>query len=137
MVDPDWQRPGPGASGRPSHEVEFASLDRAKTVVIVPGRILEEHGPYLPSASDTYQARWLADSLARRVAARNGWTALVLPMIPLGHSGANDIARQWVYPGSVTIRTATLRAIYMDLADSLARHRTARAPVSGAPAGLA
>jgi creatinine amidohydrolase/Fe(II)-dependent formamide hydrolase-like protein len=102
--------------------VEFAALDRARTAVIVPGGILEEHGPYLPSGSDTHQARWLADALARRVAARSGWQALLLPVIPLGHSGANDIARQWVYPGTITIRTATLRAVYMDLADSLGEH---------------
>jgi hypothetical protein len=30
---------------------EFAALDRARTAVIVPGGILEQHGPHLPSAS--------------------------------------------------------------------------------------
>jgi creatinine amidohydrolase len=101
---------------------QFAALDRSKTAVIVPGGILEEHGPHLPSASDTYQARWLADNLARRIGSRPGWTAVMFPMIPLGHSGANDIPRQWVYPGTVTIRMKTLRAVYMDLADTLGEH---------------
>ena len=101
---------------------EFAALDRAKTAVVVPGGILEEHGPHLPSASDTYQARWLADALGRHIALRPGWTALMLPMIPLGQSGANDIARQFVYPATITIRGATLRAVYMDLADALGEH---------------
>lgn len=68
---------------------KFAALDRSKTAVIVPGGILEEHGPYLPSASDTYQARWLADNLARRIGARPGWTAVMFPMIPLGFTIAN------------------------------------------------
>ena len=103
--------------------VAFAGLDRARTAVIVPGGILEQHGPYLPAASDTYQARWLADALARHIAARpGGWTALLLPMIPLGQGGANDIVRAWTYPGSVTIRSETLRAVYMDLADALGEH---------------
>ena len=102
--------------------VEFASLDRATTAVIIPGGIIEQHGPHLPSGSDTYQARWLADVLAAHIAARPGWKALMLPMIPLGQSGANDIPRQFVYPATVTIRAATLRAVYMDLADSLGEH---------------
>lgn len=72
---------------------QFAALDRSKTAVIVPGGILEEHGPHLPSASDTYQARWLADSLARRIGSRPGWTAVMFPMIPLGHSGAKMASR--------------------------------------------
>jgi creatinine amidohydrolase len=101
---------------------EFEGIDRSRTAVIIPGGILEEHGPYLPAGSDIHQARWLADALARRIAARPGWAALVLPMMPLGHSGANDIARQWIYPGTITIRAETLRAIYMDLADALGQH---------------
>jgi creatinine amidohydrolase/Fe(II)-dependent formamide hydrolase-like protein len=98
---------------------EFAALDRERTVVIIPGGILEEHGPYLPAGSDMYQAGWLAEALARRLARREGQTVLMLPMMPLGHSGANDIARRWTHPGTITIRAITLRAIYMDLADAL------------------
>lgn len=101
---------------------EFAALDRSRTAVIVPGGILEQHGPHLPSGSDTYQARWLADTLARDIAARPGWTVLMMPMIPLGQSGANDIAGQFVYPATLTITARTLRAVYMDLADSLGEH---------------
>jgi len=31
-------------------------LDRATTVVLLPGGILEEHGPYLPTYTDGYAA---------------------------------------------------------------------------------
>ena len=31
---------------------EIQKLDRNKTVLIIPGGILEEHGPYLPSGAD-------------------------------------------------------------------------------------
>jgi creatinine amidohydrolase/Fe(II)-dependent formamide hydrolase-like protein len=31
---------------------EIAALDRAKTVVILQGGMLEEHGPYLPAFTD-------------------------------------------------------------------------------------
>ncbi len=33
---------------------ELDSIDREKAVVIMPGGILEEHGPYLPSFNDGY-----------------------------------------------------------------------------------
>ena len=31
---------------------QIQALDLAKTVVLIPGGILEEHGPYLPSYTD-------------------------------------------------------------------------------------
>lgn len=101
---------------------EFDALDRARTAVVIPGGILEQHGPYLPVGSDSDQSRWLAEALGRRLSVRPGWTVLMLPLIPLGHSGANDIPRRWTYPGTITIRAETLRAMYMDLADSLGQH---------------
>ena len=33
---------------------QLAALDKSKTVVILPGGIFEEHGPYLPSNTDGY-----------------------------------------------------------------------------------
>jgi len=58
---------------------EIDKLDRSKTVLIVPGGILEEHGPYLPSGSDGIFNSQLAADLARLLAARPGWKAVVLP----------------------------------------------------------
>jgi creatinine amidohydrolase len=101
---------------------EFAALDRAKTVVIIPGGILEEHGPYLPSNTDGLIANWLAKNLAQRISTRPGWSVLLLPEITLGHSGANDIGRRFIFPGSITVRGTTLRSVYMDLADALREH---------------
>ena len=98
---------------------EIDALDRAHTVVILVGGILEEHGPWLPSYTDGYASEKLAEAVAESVGARRGWTALVLPQIPLGSSGANDIGRRFVYPGSLVVRSGTLRAVYMDLADQL------------------
>ncbi|MEO6445816.1 MAG: creatininase family protein [Gemmatimonadaceae bacterium] len=98
---------------------EIAALDRARTVVVLPGGILEAHGPYLPSFSDGILNERLADSLAQAIAARPGWRALLFPMMPLGNSAANDIAGRYTFPGSYTVRFETLRAVYMDLADAL------------------
>lgn len=94
---------------------DIERLDRSKTVVIIPGGILEQHGPYLPSYTDGYLNQDLSEALARDLAAR-GWTALVFPQIPLGVGGANEIGKKHVFPGTYAIRSSTLRAVFMDLA---------------------
>lgn len=45
---------------------EIHALDRATTVVILPGGILEQHGPHLPSFSDGYVNRAYAVPSPRR-----------------------------------------------------------------------
>jgi creatinine amidohydrolase/Fe(II)-dependent formamide hydrolase-like protein len=100
---------------------QIEKLDRAKTVVIVPGGILEEHGPYLPAGSDGVFNNRLAHDLATFVAKRPGWNALMLPSIALGAGAANEIGAKYSFPGSCTVLPATLRAVYMDLADQLGK----------------
>ena len=89
------------------------------TAVILPGGILEEHGPYLPSYSDGFVNERLADSLAGAIVARQGWKAVVFPPIPLGNSAANDIGGRFSFPGTYAVRFETLRAVFMDLGDEL------------------
>ena len=98
---------------------QIRALDRARTVIIMPGGILEQHGPYLPSWSDAYYSQRLVSDLASEIVKRPGWKAVFFPMIPLGSGGANEIGEKWSYAGSYTVRPATLRAVYMDLATSL------------------
>jgi creatinine amidohydrolase/Fe(II)-dependent formamide hydrolase-like protein len=98
---------------------QIRALDHAKTAVLIPGGILEEHGPYLPSFTDGYVDEALTQELARAIVARPGWTALIFPSIPLGFGGANGIGGKWTFPGSYTVRTETLRAVYMDLSTEL------------------
>jgi creatinine amidohydrolase/Fe(II)-dependent formamide hydrolase-like protein len=96
---------------------EFAGLERAKTVIILAGGILEEHGPYLPIYTDGFLNERLADSLALAIAARPGWKAVVFPSIPLGNSAANDIGSRFSFPGTYAVRFETLRDVFMDLGD--------------------
>jgi creatinine amidohydrolase len=98
---------------------QIRALDRERTVVILPGGILEQHGPYLPILSDGYWNERLTQVLADAIVSRPGWSVLVFPMIPLGNSGANDIGGRYSFPGSYTIRFSTLRGIFMDLATEL------------------
>lgn len=94
---------------------QYRDLDRNKTVVILSGGILEEHGPYLPAYTDGYIAERIVRDVADAVVAKN-WKVLVFPIIPLGAGGANELAAKYPFPGSFTVRLATLRAIFMDLA---------------------
>ena len=98
---------------------QIRALDRARTAVILPGGILEQHGPYLPSYADGYENERMARDLADTLGARPGWTALLFPAIPLGSGGANEIGGRYVFPGSYTVRSSTVRAIFMDLATEL------------------
>lgn len=69
---------------------QIQSLDKNKTVVLLPGGIMEEHGPYLPVFSDGYWNEKLTDTIARSLSKQN-WNVIIFPTIPLGNSGANDI----------------------------------------------
>jgi creatinine amidohydrolase/Fe(II)-dependent formamide hydrolase-like protein len=104
---------------RTLNTAQIAALDRAKTAVILPGGILEQHGPYLPSYTDGYRGERLARDLAEAIAARAGWTAVMFPPIPLGNSGANMIGGKQRFVGTYVVRASTLRAIFMDLAMEL------------------
>jgi creatinine amidohydrolase/Fe(II)-dependent formamide hydrolase-like protein len=98
---------------------DLDSIDRAKTVVIMPGGILEEHGPYLPSFNDGYLNSWMADRTAEAIIANRGGTVLMFPAIPLGVGVPGDFAGLTPLSGSYTVRPETLRAVYMDVASAL------------------
>lgn len=95
------------------------ALDRATTVVILPGGILEQHAGHLPAFADGYMNQVIADSLAAAVSRKPGFRSLIFPMIPLGTGGANEIAGKYSWPGTYAVRAETLRAIFMDLATEL------------------
>jgi creatinine amidohydrolase/Fe(II)-dependent formamide hydrolase-like protein len=98
---------------------QIQSLDKSKTVVLIPGGILEEHGPYLPSFTDGYWNEKLTDTIAKAIAGKKDWNVLIFPTIPLGNSGANDVGLKYSFPGTYTVRFQTLRAIFMDIATEL------------------
>ena len=98
---------------------QIRALDLAKTVILIPGDILEEHGPYLPSFTDGFMDDAYTHELAKAIVARPGWTVVVFPRIPLGSQPINRLGNKATFPGSYPVRMATLRAIYMDLATEL------------------
>jgi len=102
---------------------QIKKLDKEKTVVILPGGIIEEHGSYLPTFTDGYWNEQVTRELAKAIAAKKGWSVVIFPTIPLGNSGANDIGGKFNFPGTYAVRFETLRSIFMDLATELGEQK--------------
>jgi creatinine amidohydrolase/Fe(II)-dependent formamide hydrolase-like protein len=97
---------------------QLGALPRDRTVMIIPGAYKGEHGPYLPNVDSFRNAR-LAHELANAIAQRPDWHVVMFPFIPLGQGGANEFGNKASFNGTFVVRIATLRAIFMDLADHL------------------
>jgi len=96
------------------------SLERSKTVVLLPGGILEEHGPYLPAYTDGILSERLTAELADAVAtSKPDWTVLIFPQIAVGSSGSNELGGHFTFPGSYVVQPSTLRSVFMDIASEI------------------
>jgi creatinine amidohydrolase/Fe(II)-dependent formamide hydrolase-like protein len=90
---------------------QLRALDRSKTVVLLTGGMLEEHGPYLPAYTDGILSDRLTQEVARSVIAKKpGWTVLLFPQIPFGSAGSNEIGGQFTAPPFTSARS-TMPAI--------------------------
>lgn len=99
---------------------QIRALDRSKTVVILTGGMLEEHGPYLPAFTDGILSDRLTGELVRVLERKKpGWTVLLVPPINFGASGYNEIGGHFLFPGTLAVRPSTLRAVFMDVATEL------------------
>jgi creatinine amidohydrolase/Fe(II)-dependent formamide hydrolase-like protein len=113
-----------GAGGQVRHleemsRTEIAALDRDRAVVLLPGGLLEQHGPHLPVYTDGYTSQWFTQRVAEAIVARTGRPVVVFPQIPLGVGAPEEFAPRPRFPGSYMVRPQTLRAIFMDLASAV------------------
>lgn len=98
-------------------EVEAA----ARSVLVVPVGALEQHGPHLPLDTDAAIAAAVAERLhARRPAAG------LAPVLALGASGEHA-----GFPGTLSIGTAALRLVLVELVRHAAAHWRAVLVVNG------
>lgn len=95
-----------------SFEDVRSALAQGCTAVMIPLGAIEQHGPHLALSMDADHA----GALAERVAHRRGKT-LVAPTIQVGCS-----AHHLPFPGTLSLRPATLEAICTDYCTSLAGH---------------
>lgn len=78
-------------------------------VAVLPFGACEQHGHHLPQSTDTIVAQAVAAGLAERL------DAVLLPAVPYGETW--NMAG---YPGTLSLKPSTVRAIVEDLADALA-----------------
>lgn len=97
---------------------DFAERVTDRTVAIWPIGILEEHGPHLPLATDAIQAEWGCERLARREG------TILLPPLRYGNGLATA-----PYPGTISLRFDTVRAVARDVISELGRQGVRRAMV--------
>lgn len=89
-------------------------LDKAEGVVILPVGATEQHGPHLPTVTDTLQVtRVLEAALENLPDSVSAWT---LPALPYGKS-----LEHLSFPGTISLSGATLGAVVMDIAKSVRR----------------
>lgn len=99
MVDMTWP------------QIERAAAGGA--IVLLPVGIIEEHGPHLGLAVDTY-IPYLISVLARRELASRGITALIAPPCYWGVSQGTA-----VFPGTFSVRRETMKALVYDILAAL------------------
>ncbi len=87
---------------------EFAARVKDNPWVIIPLGAVEAHGRHLPLGTDSIQPQWVAERLAERTG------SLLAPLLPYGnHSSTRRM------PGTINLRFDTLRALVLDILESL------------------
>jgi creatinine amidohydrolase len=93
-----------------TEDVRRRGAGLARQVAVLPVGSFEQHGPYLPLATDTL----VACAIAREIAA--AYPVHLLPPVTVGCSHEHA---DW--PGTVSISSVTLHAVVQDIAASLRR----------------
>ena len=104
-------------SGRYWHELrwpEFAALDAAHAVAVLPVAAIEQHGPHLPVQVDAC----INEGILRHALARvpDDLQVLALPMQSVGKSDEH-----LAFPGTLTLDADTLIRVLVQLGESVAR----------------
>ena len=94
--------------------VDFAGLDRERTVAVLPVGAVEQHGPHLPVGVD---AAINAGIVARAIELMpQSFPALVLPMTSVGKSDEH-----LAFPGTLTLSHETLGRVWYELGANVHR----------------
>lgn len=93
--------------------VEMEALADDATVALLPVGAIEQHGPHLPTGTDTILAEGIALEAARRVTQAQ---VLLLPAVSVAKSDEH-----LGFPGVLTLDAATLQAVLMQIGRSVLR----------------
>jgi creatinine amidohydrolase len=93
---------------------EFAALDGAHAIALLPVGAIEQHGPHLPVSTDACINQGV---LARALELMPGdLPVTVLPMLPVGKSNEH-----LGFPGTLTLSAETLIRVWTEVGESVAR----------------
>lgn len=93
---------------------DFAAIDPARTIAILPTAAVEQHGPHLPVGTDTIINTHLCALLAERAPA--DLDLRILPVMAVGKSNEH----LWA-PGTLTLSASTALAAWTEIGLSVAR----------------
>ena len=93
--------------------IDFAALDRARAIAVLPVAATEQHGPHLPLSVDTD----LVDGVVRASLPHlpTDLPALFLPTQAVGYSPEHT-----AFAGTLTLKAETLIRLWTDIAESVA-----------------
>ncbi len=98
-------------------EVRDALRDGKTTAIISTGGI-EQNGPYLATGKHNYVLAGACEGIARKLG--NALCAPILKLVPEGNIDSPSSHMQ--YPGTISLREETFRAVLTDVAGSLRAH---------------
>ena len=93
---------------------DFAALDPARTVALLPVAAIEQHGPHLPLSVDTDLTEGVLAAAAPHLAA--DWPVYVLPTQAVGYSSEHQH-----FAGTLTLEPETVLRLWLELGQSVAR----------------
>lgn len=93
---------------------DFARLDAARTVAVLPVAAIEQHGPHLPVSVDATINRGVVEAVMRNLS--DDVPAVFLPMTPVGKSNEH-----MAFPGTLTLTAETLIRLWTEIGESIAR----------------
>jgi creatinine amidohydrolase len=93
---------------------EFASLDRERTIAVLPVGAIEQHGPHLPVWVDACINQGIVERTLARLP--DDLPVVFLPMMPVGKSNEHIS-----FPGTLTLSAETLIRLWTEIGESVAR----------------
>jgi creatinine amidohydrolase len=92
---------------------EFAQLDLARTIAVLPVAATEQHGPHLPVSVDTVLVDGVVAASLPHLPA--DLSVLFLPTQAVGFSPEHDR-----FPGTLTLKSSTVIQLWTDIGESVA-----------------
>jgi creatinine amidohydrolase len=93
---------------------EFARLDAARVIALLPVGAIEQHGPHLPVCVDACINQGILGQALEL--APEDLPVAVLPMMPVGKS-----TEHLAFPGTLTLSAETLARLWTEIGESVAR----------------